>query len=257
MSLRKILSVSLFLISACSFPLSAQDYLITSKGDSVAGDLKIYTMGPDKKVMVNQNKKKTYYPLLQIKTFRYKNDYYIPAKGPNGYTFMKVLREGYVSLLGFQLENQVTYDGLYLLKKDGTGTEVPNLSFEKAMKKFFAECNAVVSKLENDTYGRKDLNVIIDEYNNCISGKSAAQGREITKKQEQVKKISPWDDLKEKVTSAADFAGKTDALDMIEEIRNKISRSEKVPNFMIEGLKSSLAPAGLQSELEAALKEIQ
>jgi hypothetical protein len=170
---------------------------------------------------------------------------------------MKVLREGYVSLLGYQLENQIAYDGLYLLKRDGSGIEVPNLSFEKAMKKFLAECNAVVTKLENDVYGRKDLNTILDEYNNCIAGKSAEHGREIVQKQEQVKKISPWDELKDKVTATADFEGKADALEMIQEIRNKISRSEKVPNFMIEGLKSSLSPTGLQSELEVALKEIQ
>jgi hypothetical protein len=257
MSCSRIFVLSMFLILCVSTVSRAQDYLITSKGDSVAGDLKIFSMGPEKKVMVNQNKKKTYYTLFQIKNFRFRNENYIPVKGPGGYTFMKVLREGYVSLLAFQLENQVTYDGLYLQKRDGSGMEVPNLSFEKAMKKFLAECNAVVSKLESDVYGRKDLNAIIDDYNNCISGKSAERGREIVQKQEQVRKTSPWDELNNKVKAAPDFAGKADAIEMIQEIKNKISRAEKVPNFMVEGLKSSLLDTGLQADLETALKEIQ
>jgi hypothetical protein len=257
MNCSRILGFSLFLILCVFGKAQAQDYLITSKGDSVSGDLRIFTIGPEKKVMVAQNKKKTYYTLFQIKSFRYKNENFIPVKGPNGYTFMKVLREGYVSLLGFQPENQVTYDGQFLLKRDGTGIEVPNLGFEKAMKKFLSECNAVVSKLENDVYGRKELSIIIDDYNKCIEGKSAERGREIVQQKEQVKKISPWDELSNKVKNAADFSGKADALEMIEEIKNKISRSEKVPNFMIEGLKSSLSGTTLQPELETALKEIQ
>ena len=245
----------LILLFACSTAF-AQDYVITSKGDSLAGDLKIFTMGADKKVMVNENKKKTYVALFQVKEFRYKDEMYKPVKGPAGYTFMKLVKPGYLSLFAFQLENQVTYDGLYLQKKDGSGIEVPNLGFKKAMKKFLTECPAVSLKLDTDVYGRKDLTIIIDEYNACIAGNTAAQNRALAQIQEQTKKSSPWESLREKV-EAADFSGKADALEMIDEIRKKISRSEKVPNFMIEGLKSSLSGTTLQTELDAALNEIR
>jgi hypothetical protein len=250
-------AILLLVLMVCFFSVSGQDYLITTRGDSIVGDMKLYTQGPEKKVLINQNKKKTYYPLTQTKRFRYKDEIYVPAKGPTGYTFMKLIKEGYVSMLAYQLENQVLYEGLYLMKKDGTGTEVPNLGFKKAMKKFLTECPSVNQKLENDEFGRRDLDAMLAEYNACITGNSVNHTRVIAQKQEQTKKISPWDALKDKVTSTADFNGKADALEMIDEIRAKISRSEKVPNFMIEGLKNSLRDVQVQEELDAALKEIQ
>ncbi len=53
-----------------------------------------------------------------------------------------------------------------------------------------------------------------------------------------------------------DFSGKSDALDMIADIKSKIAKSEKVQNYVIEGLKSTLTNAGLQTELDNALKEL-
>ena len=240
------------------FPLvtHAQDYLITAKGDSLTGELKIFTLGVDKKVQVNDNKKKTQYSLFQIRSFRFRGDIYHPVKGPAGYTFMKLLRPGYVSLYGYQMENQMTFDGLYVQKKDGTGIEVPNLSFKKAMRKFLTECPAVATKLDNDAYSRKDLTVLLDEYNSCIDLNSEDRNKAIATKKEQTKKASPWAALEQKVQESPEFKGKADAIEMIQEIRNKISKCEKVPNFMIEGLKSSLADTAMTEELNLALAEL-
>ena len=80
-----------------------------------------------------------------------------PVKGPYGYTFMKLVKSGYLSLLSFQPENQSSYDGMWLLKKDGDGIEVPNLTFEKGMKKFLSDCPALVKKIDNDVYNKKRL----------------------------------------------------------------------------------------------------
>ena len=43
---------------------------------------------------------------------------------------------------------------------------------------------------------------------------------------------------------------------MISEIKGKISTNQKVPNFLVEGLKSSLNQDVFKAELDAALKEI-
>jgi len=43
---------------------------------------------------------------------------------------------------------------------------------------------------------------------------------------------------------------------MIAEIKGKVARSEKVPNFLIEGLKSTLTQEVFKTDLENALKEI-
>jgi hypothetical protein len=50
--------------------------------------------------------------------------------------------------------------------------------------------------------------------------------------------------------------GKSNALDMIAEIKSKVGRSEKIPNFLIDGLKSTLTQDVFKTELENALKEI-
>ncbi|SKC86244.1 hypothetical protein [Ohtaekwangia koreensis] len=249
-----ILFFVLMLVYQC---VSAQDYVVNVKGDTLTGSIKPLTFGPDKKVQVTSaDKKKTVVPIFQVKAYSLKGEVYQPVKGPSGYTFMKLLKAGYVSLYAFQLENQTSYDGRFLLKRDGTGTEVPNLSFKKITSRFFNDCPAIESKIEDGTYGKKDLDTIIDEYNACINGRTAEHTQVIATRTEQVKKINSWDILENKVKGLTEFEGKTNALEMIGEIKNKISKSEKVPNFLINGLKGTLTQPELQADLETALKEL-
>src|SRR5690606_16009530 len=206
-----IIHILLVLIAVLAYQcVNAQDYLVNTKGDTLRGEIKIFNWGPDKKVQVLKDKKKNQFPIFQIKTFSYENEIYQPVKGPEGYTFMKLIKAGYLSLYAYQLQNQVSYDGLYLTKKDGTGAEVPNLGFKKTMKRFLTECPSVAYKLENDEFSRKDLHVLVDEFNICIDTKSTAQEKVISIKQAQTKKINHWDNLYDKVNALADFNGKGD-----------------------------------------------
>ena len=61
-----------------------------------------------------------------------------------------------------------------------------------------------------------------------------------------------------KVLFATDdfFAEKENALEMIGEIKNKISTSQKIPNFLIEGLKNSLNKNEFKAELDSALNSL-
>src|SRR5688572_10891221 len=121
--------------------VTAQDYLVTTKGDTLYGEIKPLNYGLEKKVQLRTaDKKKQIYPMVQISAFALKKEVYQPVKGPNGYSFMKLLKPGYLSLFAFQGENQVTYDNHFLLKRDGNGTEVPNLSFRKILTNFPSDC---------------------------------------------------------------------------------------------------------------------
>jgi hypothetical protein len=170
---------------------------------------------------------------------------------------MKLLKSGYLSLYAFQLENQVTYDGLLLRKKDGATLEVPNLGFKKLMSKYLSDCEQVSEKIDNGELNKKNLDKIIDEYNSCIEMRTSAHEKIISQNAEQSKKINSWDTLEEKVKNKPDFEGKTNALEMISDIKNKIRHEEKIPNFLLEGLKTSLSKAELSQELENALKELE
>jgi hypothetical protein len=248
------LLIIILLVYKCA---GAQDYVVTSKGDTLMGEVKPLFYGVDKKVQLNQEgKKKVVYPMFQVRSFVYKGEIYQPVKGPEGYTFMKLQKSGYLSLYSYQLPNQITFDGQYLLKLDGKGTEVPNISFKKAMEKFLSDCPAVAEKIDNGDFSKKDLHQIIDEYNACIDDNTVDHGKIIAVQQSTEKVISVWDILEGKVKAEADFEGKSNALDMISEIKSKVARSEKVPNFLVEGLKSTLTQETFKADLENALNTI-
>ena len=48
----------------------------------------------------------------------------------------------------------------------------------------------------------------------------------------------------------------TDALEMVAEVKRKIRQSEKIPNFLLEGLKNSLQDTELTEELNTAIEEV-
>lgn len=236
---------------------AAQDYVISTRGDSIAGEVKPMTFGADKKVQVVADGKKTVLPLVQVKSYRYRDEIFHPVKGDQGYQFMKVIRNGYLSLYAFQLPGQTNFDGLYLVKRDGSRIEVPNLGFKKYMVKLLEDCASVAEKIESGEYNKKKLLQIVDDYNSCVSQRTGNHNQPVVKSQEQARNVIAWNKLEEKIRAKPEFSGKTDALEMISDIKGKINRSEKVPNFLIEGLKSSLANADVNDELETALAEIR
>lgn len=253
-----IVPVLIALLLMLAYECSGQDYVVTIKKDTLQGEVKPLTYGSEKKVQVTTaDKKKTVLGVTQVFAYVYRGETYHPVRNDKGYTFMKLIKPGYLSLYAFQAENQVNYDGRYLVKKDGARLEVPNITFKKGLTKFLAECDAVVIKIENGTLGRTMLLEIVDEFNACIDSKTRATNQVIATETAQIKKAAPWDVLQEKLNAEPEFEGKKDALDMISEIRKKVRQSEKVPNFLIEGLKNALASRNLQAELDAALKEIQ
>jgi hypothetical protein len=249
----------LMLIYQCS---GAQDFLVTSRGDTLYGSIKPLMFGVEKKVqLIDANKKKEVYSIFQVRGYKIKEDLYHPVKGPNGYTFMKLIKGGYLSLYAFQLENQVTFDGRFLQRLDGQGIEIPNLGFKKSLISFLDDCEAVVTKIERGDLTKKDTEQIVSEYNNCIRQHSTktkaiavqpAPPAEVTEAT-----LDSWNTLESKVKEMTEFEGRANALEMITEIRSKISKGEKVPNFLVQGLKATLNQPELQEDLTAALAQIK
>jgi hypothetical protein len=66
-----------------------------------------------------------------------------------------------------------------------------------------------------------------------------------------------WDQLMENINQHADFPDKATALEMTSDIKKRISRGEKVPNFVVDGLKNILSgQSDLKESLDKALAEI-
>ncbi len=235
----------------------AQDFIITTKGDSLVGDTRVFSFGSEWKVqLTGPDKKKTMFNIFQVREFSDKNEIYHPVKFREGFVFMKLLKPGYLSLYAFQQPERGTFDGHYLLKKDSKGIEVPNLGFKKVMSNFLSDCKAIATRVSEGEYGRNDLIRLIDDYNACVATNSIA--RQGTYVGANTIKATPksWDDLHTKVSSHTDFQGKTDALEMIGEIRNKLGRGENIPKFLSSGLKSLLDSTDLKADLDAALGDL-
>lgn len=250
-----ILVITAATIMTGALRLNAQDYLITNRGDSIAGSIKPLLYGPEKRVQINADKGKEVFSIIQVRRYRYKDDIYEPVRSPDGYTFMKLVKSGYVSLYNYQLPNQVSFDGIYLNRRDGKGMDVPNISFKKSMKNFLQDCPDVVARIDAGEFTRKNLTEMLDLYNACIerhsSGGAPAPAPAV--QNEQPESLTAWDALETKVKTAADFDGKPNALEMIQEIKGKVSRAEKIPNFLIEGLKGVLKDEQFTDALNAAL----
>jgi hypothetical protein len=236
----------------------AQDYLVTPQNDTLRGKVKLLNFGTLPKVQLTTDEgKKNVYEVIQVKSFTIDNDIYHTIRSAQNYSFMKLMVPGYLSLYAYQPTGQNSWDGRYLVKRDGSSIEVPNLAFKKRMTAFLEDCPAISGKIEMGDLNRNDLEEILKEYNACIVSKTERHQENIQITQEKKEKINYWKTLEDALQSKPEFDGKSDAQDMIKEIKLKIQRSEKIPNFVIEGLKNALQNQDdLKKILQSALEQV-
>lgn len=215
---------------------SAQEYVVTLRGDTLSGEVKYFrgTNSTNKYVrLTSADGKKTNYKLLETKAFRLDNEVYHTVKLGNSYTYMKLITSGYLTLYGYQVENQSTWDGRYFFKKDGAGLDAPNLGFKKKLSQFLSDCPEVVTKIESGELNRSDLVTLTEAYNTCFN--QIDNKKSVTLSAEQA-----WSDLNKAVTALPEFDRKQDALEMIREIQRKVGQNETVPSFLVNGIKDAL-----------------
>src|SRR5690348_5874339 len=82
----------------------AQDYIVTTKRDTIYGEVKSLPFGPERKVQVQTaDKKKVLLPITQTLACSIDGVTYHPIRSEKGYVFMKLLKEGYLSLYAYQM----------------------------------------------------------------------------------------------------------------------------------------------------------
>jgi hypothetical protein len=238
---------SLLVAMGIYLPVKAQtDYLVTLKGDTLYGQVYCLKQGTVQRIEYRQGRKKQFFTPVQVRALRSKGEDYFPVRTANEYQIMKKLKDGYLSLFAFQPESQVTWDGLYLLKKDGQGMEFSGLLFKKRMSNFLSDCPEVSIQIEGKELRRNDLEQIIDLYNHCIEQKTLTQKKAVAY-------VQRWEQLEQHVKALPYFEGQGDALDMIKEIRNKVDNRQPVPRFLRDNLRTLLKP---YPEAEALLEQL-
>jgi hypothetical protein len=245
-------------LTTYSLATAQSDYVVTIQGDTIKGKLKYLNYKTAKSVQViTPDGKKSVHPILKTKGFTLKNEVYHTVRRPEAYTYMKLVKDGYLKLYSFQQENQTTWDGRYLLKSDGSGQDVPNLTFKKTMTNFLLDCPSVIQKIEKGELTKTDINQIVDEYNNVISERTEKMLKEIEVAKKASEKSTALSELETAIKNGSDFEGRSDALDMIADIKSKLVKGEKIPNFVVDGLKNTLQSQTAYAELlEKALGEI-
>ncbi len=249
----QMIQLLLLLVCFVAYQVSAQsDYVALAKGDTLYGEVRILSYGNDQKIqLTGPSRKKTIYEKTQVKAFSLDGKQYHTVRTPQGYTVMQLIKEGYLSLYAFQMENQSTWDGQYLYKRDGKGMEVTSLLFKKRLTGFITECPEVVAKIEAKELSRNDLDEIIDQFNACIDERTKAAAV-------QAEKSNTLDELEIAVKKLEDSENKSTALEVIAELRLKVQRGEKVPSIFGKTLLDALAAYPQLTELaQAALRETQ
>lgn len=254
-----LLLLLMLLTYTCASGQTTEDYFVSNTLDTIYGKIKPLDFGPEPKVQIQTaDKKKTTYSIFDTKAYTYNGDTYKPVKNYNKYEFMKVVISDYLSLYTFKPENQTSYSGLFLTKMDGSIMEVPNLGFKKKMEAFLGDCGTIGERIESGELSRNNLEEIINEYNTCILNRTREKQSQAATASVNEGKSDPWKSLETEIKELADFEGKTSALEMVTEVINKVSKGEKVPSFVINGLKDVLKDQEeLKTPLTTALKSLE
>lgn len=235
--MRFLLVLTLFV---CSLIVNGQDYLVTTRNDTLKGEIRLLNFGKVDQAQISINKKKKVLTAIEVKLVYMKGEAYKPLSFDNAIHFMKVLKTGYVSYYAFQPANQTSYDGRYIARIDGRGIEVPNLGFKRVMSNFMEDCPDVTAKIKSEELKRTDLEKILDEYNKCIDSKTIASHKTIEQVNSGNQKLEAVKKLQTKVEGLDNLSNKKDVTDLLSDLSDKISRNQSIANYQLEALKGLL-----------------
>lgn len=231
-------------------------YVVSVTGDTLRGNLIIESNEKIDRVRV-KNAKSVFLSALQVKSLQIENQAFKPVTYDSKLRFMRVMQDGYLSILAFQSShNSFNYDGILLLKADGEMMELPRLNFKKAMPEIIDD-KPLADSIAAGFLGRADLETIVARYNKKIQMRTA----EIMKYNKAVEAGLPVVEIVKKlrsIVSETTFESKGDALEILQDIETKLTRGEAVPSYTLKALQSVLkeqaAAKDLISDLQIALK---
>jgi hypothetical protein len=249
-----ILTFGFAIIFQSSFCQS--NFLITTKGDTLYGDLKILSYDIVDRVQLTVDKKKKSFTALEAKAVFLDNELYHSVRHDSRYHFMILKQSGYLSLYGFRIDNQVTYDGRFLVKRDGDAMEVPNITFKKTMQEFLKDCMSVSDRIKSGELGRKNLDTLITLYNACIDENTRLTALANASAVRSEISLPEVENLKNKIENSS-LSAKQDILDLIKDIEIKMKGSQPIPNYLIEGLKGYLTDTEYKEDLEKLITAVK
>jgi hypothetical protein len=243
----RVLAVIALVISAVE--LHAQDsYVLTLKGDTLRGPLKILSYDALDRVSINTDGKKVNLTAVQVRYLFFEETTYAPVQHEKTIRFMRVIRPGYLTLYGYRQPYQTNYDSRLLVKMNGEQLDLPNIGFKKILSEFLADCETTAAKVKAGDFERSNVEAIVDDYNVCVAG----QNKVVISTTKPTPLIEAVAALRTKVDSSS-IESKKDVLDLLNDIDGKAKNKQSIPPYLASGLKSYLAD---KKEFEAELNNL-
>lgn len=218
-----------------SAALQAQDYLVTTKKDTLRGKITIasYTTS-DRAVLTSEtDKKKTEYQAYTVLSIRIDTFTYIPVRTPDAFRFVQLKKNGMLRLCFARQAPGTPYNIPYLVKLSGEVMEVNALRFKKTVSRFLAECTTVQQKIEDESLGRGDLEKIVDTYNRCL-----VQQTTVAFTASEDPKLEALTAFNK--TLSQDASVPPEAMDILKDLYTKVKEGRPAPNYLTEGLREAL-----------------
>jgi hypothetical protein len=235
-----------------SSALQAQDYLVTTKKDTLRGSITIASYHGVDRAVLNVNGKKTEFQAYGVLLVTLDTISYIPVRIPDAFRLMRLEKRGILNLCYARQAPGTPYNVPYLVKVSGESMEVTALRFKRSVSRFLSECGIITQKIEENELGRNDLEKIVDGYNNCM-----VQQTSVAFIYSEDPKLSALTAFNEKLSK--DTTVPAEAMDILKDLFGKVKEGKPAPNYLIEGLRETLKghPVYTQDleELIATLKK--
>lgn len=177
----------------------------------------------------------------QLKRVKLNGIEYVPLKVKSKHQFGEVISEDYLSLYRIRdTENETSNQFLQkvLVKKTGEISLVSLLSFKGVTKKFLNDCVTESQYEASGDYRLKNIQGIIDEYNQCIESKTSNL---VVQRQFNSELDDDIDSFKSNLDKTS-LEGKGDLLQMFNDLEEKLREKKEVPSYLTNGIKSILKP---------------
>jgi len=231
--IRILLSVGTLLITSLAFAQSS--YVVTVTGDTLLGEVKLISGGTMDRVQLNSNSKKTTYTAFQARAARANNETYHALQLGTSYRFMKLIKEGHLSIYGYRIETQTSYDGRLLRKANGESFDVPTIAFRGSVLNFIADCESAAQAVKEQKLGREDLEAIANAYNDCMNQKLKQNYLNEQKTIVARSKRARVEDFL-KVVSATNLDNKAEVEGLLNDMITKIEAGQSIPSYQKNAL---------------------
>lgn len=240
-------SLLLLLLLSPGVAAQAQDYVVTTRQDTLRGKVSIVSYEKVDKVELAADNKETELASYTLQAVHLDGVDYRTVRTIDGYRIMKVVVSGMLSLCQARQTGGAPYNIPYFVKISGESLEINNLRFKRSVRLFLYECPAVQQRIRGDTLGRNDLEKIVAEYNQCLERQTT-----ITFFKSEDPKLSALNDFNKKLSQ--DSAVPTDAKDILKVLYTRVKGGKPLPNYLLEGLQETMKEqAAYKADLDALI----